>query len=380
MTIARPYWQERVQKAWRSASIAWLSGVRRVGKTTLARSLPGAALLNCDLPSTAERLADPERFFREIDRDLIVLDEIHKLPDPSRILKIAADEFPRVRILATGSSTLAATEKFSDSLTGRKRAVHLVPVLASELAAFGIKDLRRRLLHGGLPASLLADPIDPEFFAEWLDSYFARDVRELFRVDKRGAFLALAQTLLRQSGGLADITALARATGLTRPTVMTYLDVLEVTQVITQLRPYHAGGKQELTHQPKIYGFDTGFIAWSRGWNDLRPDDCGQLWEHLVLETLQSGALLAGRRLHFWRDKQKREVDFIVTGARGSAHAIECKWSLSSLDPKGLVAFRAQHPNGRNLVVVPGERCRERTVGPLTVTVTSVEDLPEKLD
>lgn len=96
----------------------------------LAKSLGAEVFLNCDLPSSAERLRDPESFFRSIGKGLVVLDEVLQLPDPSQILKIAADAFPELRVLATGSSTLAATHKFRDSLTGRKRAVELVPVLA----------------------------------------------------------------------------------------------------------------------------------------------------------------------------------------------------------------------------------------------------------
>ncbi len=378
--INRPYWRHRLDDAWRRAPIVWLAGVRRVGKTTLAKSIPGALYLNCDLPSTAERLSDPERFLRSLDRGIVVLDEIHQLPDPSRVLKIAADEFPALRILATGSSTLAAVGKFRDSLTGRKRIVHLLPVLASELADFGIVDLSRRLHRGGLPDALLGDAHAPDLYSEWLDSYFARDVQELFTVSKRTAFLTLVGLLLRQSGGLAQISRLAADTALSRPTVMTYLEVVEVTQVAVVLRPFHRGGRQELTHQPKIYGFDTGFVAWSRGWNELRPSDCGQLWEHVVLETLQAHVVGQGRRVHFWRDKQQREVDFVVPAGRGTAHAIECKWSTTGFETRGISAFRAAHPGGRNFLVVPGESTRERKFGHFVVTITSVEDLPSLLD
>jgi uncharacterized protein len=380
MDLARPYWLARLDEAWKKAPIVWLAGVRRVGKTTLARSLANTLYLNCDLPSTSERVADPERFLRSVGERTLVLDEIHQLPDPSRILKIAADEFPRLRVLATGSSTLAATGKFRDSLSGRKRVVHLLPVLADELPIFGVTDLRRRLLRGGLPQALLAETHAPDLYAEWLDSYFARDVQELFSVSKRTAFLALVELLLRQSGGVAEVSKLASMTGLSRPTVMSYLDAIEVTQVATVLRPYHAGGPQELTHQSKIYCFDTGFVAWSRGWNELRTSDCGQLWEHVVLETLQAHVVSEGRRLHHWRDKQQHEVDFVVPSSRGAAHAIECKWSVAGLETKGLSAFRAMHPRGRNILVVPGELPRERKVGDLTVTITSVEKLANHLD
>ena len=378
--IDRPYWRRRVDEAWKKAPIVWLAGVRRVGKTTLAKSIPGVRYLNCDLPSTVELLADPERFLRSLNRGTVVLDEIHQLPEPSRVLKIAADEFPGLRILATGSSTLAAVGKFRDSLAGRKRVVHLLPVLASELTAFGVADLRKRLHHGGLPAALLGDAPAPDLYTEWLDSYFARDVQELFSVSKRTAFLTLVELLLRQSGGLAEITKLAAATGLSRPTVMSYLEVVEVTQVATILRPFHQGGRQELTHQPKIYAFDTVFVAWSRGWNELRLPDCGQLWEHVVLETLQAEVIGQGRRVHFWRDKQQHEVDFVVPANRGTVHAIECKWSTQGFETKGLGAFRAEHPRGRNLLVVPGESTRERKFGDLVVTITSVEALPTLLD
>lgn len=94
--------------------IVWLTGARRTGKTVLARSLQDAAYLNCDLPSVAERLRDPESFCRSLKQPRVVFDEVHQLPDPSRLLKIGADGFPRLRILATGCSTLAATQKFRD--------------------------------------------------------------------------------------------------------------------------------------------------------------------------------------------------------------------------------------------------------------------------
>ncbi|MBM4343539.1 MAG: ATP-binding protein [Deltaproteobacteria bacterium] len=345
----RPFWTDRLTQCWQAAPIAWLAGVRRVGKTTLARSLADTTFVNCDLPESARRLHDPVPFLRSVQTPILVLDEVHQLPDPSRLLKIAADEFPTLRVLATGSSTLAATAKFRDALTGRKRVVRMQPVLADELAQFGVRDLRKRLLHGGLPPTLLAERRDPEFYAEWLDSYFARDVQELFRVERRGAYLRLAELLLRQSGGMADVASLARAVELSRPTVMNYLEALAVTQVIHVVRPFHGGGRQELLHRPRIYGFDTGFVAFANGWNDLRDTDCGALWEHLTLESLLAWPGLP--EPHFWRDKEQREVDFVLPHRDGSADAIECKWTSSAFSPKGLTAMRSVHPLGRNFVV-----------------------------
>ncbi len=125
-----------IQRAWSYRSIVWLSGVRRVGKTTLTQMLPDAAYVNCNLPSTLHALDDLELFLdSQPPEKALVFDEMHRRADPSRLLKIAADEYPHLKIVATGSATLAATRKFRDSLTGRKEAIHLCPVLWSPLSA-----------------------------------------------------------------------------------------------------------------------------------------------------------------------------------------------------------------------------------------------------
>lgn len=348
--IPRPHWASRLEASWRKAPIAWLAGPRRLGKTTIARAIRGATYLNCDLPSVQSRLADPEAFYGSVGSPTVVLDEVHRLPDPSAVLKIGADTRPGLRILATGSSTLAATRKFRDSLTGRKREIHLQPVLLEELDAFGAT-LERRLLHGGMPQMLLAPEPDPGYYAEWLDSYFARDVSELFRVERRSEFLTLLRLLLRQNGGLATVVALSKQCGATRPTVMTWLEAMRVTQVIHVVRPFHGGGDAELVKQPRIYAFDTGFVAHENGWTELRPEEQGLLWENLVLEHLRSRA--SEPEVHYWRDKQQREVDFVVPRGRGAVDAIECKWDLRRIDGRGLKAFRALYPKGANYIVSP---------------------------
>lgn len=372
--ISRPSWLGRIEECWRKAPIVWLSGVRRSGKTTLCRELGDTEFLNCDLPSSQRLLADPEAFFRSLSRPRLVLDEVHQLADPSRLLKIGADAFPDLKILATGSSTLAATKKFRDSLTGRKRNLHLVPVRHDELPAFGIADLRHRLLRGGLPQPLLAAEYDAGFYSEWLDSYYARDVQELFRVEKRGGFLKLVESVLRLSGGQMEATALCSLCGLSRPTVLTYLDVMELTHVAAFIRPWSGGGKRELVRQPKVYGFDTGFVAFARGWTQLRPEDCGLLWEHIVLERFLSDP--AEPEVMYWRDKDQHEIDFVLPAGRGVVDAIECKWDADRFDPKNLRVFRALHPAGKNFVVATNvARPYTREAGGLTVTFTGLDGL-----
>ncbi len=372
----RRFWRQKIQAAWKTRPVVWLSGVRRVGKTSLARQIPGTVFLNCDLASAVRRLEDPERFFQEQrDGQLLVIDEIHRLPDPSNLLKVAADQFPRLRILATGSSTLAATRKFRDSLTGRKWALYLPPVLWDECrTSFGVRDLDRRLLHGGLPEPLLAATKAPDFFAEWMDSYYARDISDLFGVRDRTGFLNLLRLFLCQSGGLVDVSKLASEAGVSRQTVKAHAEAMAVAHAIFLLPPFHGGGRREIVHRPKVYAFDTGFVTFARSWDTLRDDDRGGLWEHLVLDSLR--ATCRESSLAYWRDKSGREVDFVIRREGGRVDAVECKIQPGRCEAEIFRHFRSLYPRGENWVITPMEHeAYTRDVGGVPVRFLSTRQL-----
>ena len=121
--VARKFWIERIENLWKHRSVLWLSGVRRVGKTFLCKSLNNIDYFDCELPSVRRILEEPEGFLESLKEKRVVLDEVHRLRNPSEILKIAADHFPDTKIIATGSSTLGASAKFRDTLAGRKTEV-----------------------------------------------------------------------------------------------------------------------------------------------------------------------------------------------------------------------------------------------------------------
>lgn len=374
--IERKNWLNELQKGWSRRSIVWLSGVRRVGKTTLARMVPDATYMNCDLPSVHRTLEDPELFLdNQAPEQVLILDEVHRLNDPSRLLKIAADEYPKLRVLATGSSTLAATRKFRDTLTGRKQAIHLCPVLWEECEdSFDIRDFDRRLLFGGLPEALLATGKDPAFFNEWLDSFYARDILELFGIRNRQGFLSLFRLLLRQSGGQLDYSHLASLSELSRPTVKSHIEALQQAHAVYLLTPFHGGGKREIVSRPKCYAFDTGFVTFEKGWDNIREDDRGLLWEHLVLDALRFGN--ADEDIFYWQDKSRREVDFVVRRTRDQVDAIECKINPDRFNIVPIEAFRNLYPQGENYIVTPHSKSAYRIRRNNRVyTVCTVKDL-----
>jgi len=376
--IVRQFWIKRVRDAFKKRNVVWLHGLRRTGKTTLCRSLPNINYFNCDLPKVGRSLEDPEAFFREQPiGKIIVLDEIHQLPNPSLVLKIAADEFRRHKVIATGSSTLTARKKITDTLTGRKTSIHLLPALYSELSEFGVS-IKERMFWGGLPQSLKEKSAD--FFLEWMDSFYSRDIQEEFNIEKRQPFLKVLEYLLVGSGGLFEVTRLAQVAGVSRPTVTRYLDALEQTKAITIVRPYSRSADREIIAQPKIYGFDTGFICHARGIDNLRPEDEGLLLENLVLENLQ--ACLPGHKINYWRTKQKQELDFVLPGPGGSADVIEVKRSITAFDPSNLKAFRLKYPKGRNALLTLDATGRARTIsyGKFKVESLNLSELEAWMD
>lgn len=351
--INRPLWLKNLENLWRKRPVIWLHGVRQVGKTSLAKMLDNYLYMNCDLPSVQRRLEDPEAFYQSVEKGkIIIFDEIHRLSDPSIVLKIGADEYPDSKILATGSSTLEATTKFRDSLTGRKNSMHLPPVLWDEChQVFAINDLDRRLLYGGLPAILLSGKRDLSFYSEWIDSFIARDIQVLFNIRNREGFIRLMHLLYRSSGNLIEYSQLAKLSGLTRPTVMTYLESLRIADNIFILPPYSGGGKKEIVARPKCYAFDTGFVAFVRGWNEIRDEDRGILWEHLMLDNLRSA--FPDKKIFYWRDKSNREIDFVIPHEDGLVDIYECKTNPDRISVIPIMAFRDLYPKGRNICLSP---------------------------
>jgi uncharacterized protein len=370
--VQRSFWINLIEQAWRARNVVWLTGVRRAGKTCLCQSLPDLEYFDCELPRVRRMLVDPQSFLEGLKGRRIVLDEIHRLPNPSELLKIAADHYRDIKVIATGSSTLGASSKFRDTLAGRKRDIWLTPMCIRDLEDAKLPDLRRRLLQGGLPPFFLPQRLDERDFQEWMDAFWAKDIQELFRLERRDSFLKFTELVLAQSGGIFEATRFARACEVSRPTITNYLRVLEATFVAHVIRPFSTRRPNEIVAAPKVYGFDTGFACYYRGWQELREEDLGVMWEHFVLNELM--ARTQTRDIGYWRDKRGHEVDFVLAGRRKKPLALECKWSANSFDPANLWAFRQQHPDGENFVVAQDvDRPFSRTLGDVRVRFESLD-------
>jgi len=376
--VKRKQWQGLVENAWQERTVIWLAGVRRVGKTCLCRSLEDVEYFDCELPRVRRMMEDPEAFLNSLRGKRIILDEIHRLGNPSELLKIAADHYPDIHVLATGSSTLGASAKFKDKLTGRKRDLMMMPMTLSDLEDFQNEDLGHRFIRGGLPPFFIPDVLPERDFQEWMDSYWAKDIQELFHLERRASFQKFVELMMAQSGGIFEATSFASPCEVSRTTISNYLKVLETTFVVHVLRPFSKHRASEIVAAPKVYAFDTGFVCYYRGWASLRREDMGHMWEHFVINEICARTQM--RNISYWRDKRGHEIDLIFSWRGKGPIAVECKWSADDFDPKNLKIFRKRYPKGNNFVVSNDiDRSFVKTYDDIKVDFVSLSTLASKI-
>jgi hypothetical protein len=330
-------------------------GARQVGKTTLlaaiqtrlAESGKHIRYLNCDLEEDRRAANTTSRML--LDRlaagmDAILLDEAQRLDDPGLTLKALHDLHPRLIVIATGSSSFDLRNRVTDALTGRYIDFLMLPFsLGEALAASGVladPALRQPAADALLPDSLLYG-LYPEVYlegspktrqlllAKLVESYLFRDILAFHRIRFSQVIVDLARAVAYQIGHEVNESELATRLKVDRKTVVSYLDILEKSFVITRLHPFSSNPRREIGKLAKIYFLDLGIRnALINDFNDLalRPDR-GRLWENfLVIERLKHYASRGETlRSHFWRAYGGAEVDYLEVAAGGALQPYEFK-------------------------------------------------------
>ena len=324
--------------------VVCLLGPRQCGKSTLARSLaPDRAYLDLDDDALAQTaLADPAGFVRSLP-DQITLDEVQRVPELLRALKVAVDADRRPgRFLLTGSANLLLLPRASESLAGRMEILRLYPLTESEklerpgrfletFLAGGLEpeiretsrenplDLPRRLLAGGYPEVRTRSPQRVRsWHRNYLQTLLERDAPEISSLRDSSRLGALLTQLALQSGSLLNRSALSRDLGMDRETVNHYIEVLQRLFLLRLLPAWHRNRGKRLVKSPKSHLVDTGLAGMLM---DLRPEDWntrrqdfGHLLESFVIQQLiaQSGWTDPALQFHHYRDRDQVEVDCVI--------------------------------------------------------------------
>ncbi len=381
-----------IRRAARTFPAILVTGPRQSGKTTLLRTQFGEShrYVSLERPDVRERAsADPLGFFREA-RPPLILDEIQYAPDLLHYVKDAIDEDRAPgRWLLSGSQSFPLMQGVSQTLAGRVAVLRLDPLSTEELYAPGpgrdFGELLRQvfgearpvdeaprldlvdwILRGGYPEPRLNQEVDRGlWFSSYVQTYLERDVRDLIQVTDLGAFSRFLALVASRTGAVLNLSELGREAGITAPTAKRWLSVLETSQVICLLQPYHANLGKRIRRSPKLYMLDPGLASFLLGVHSretvLGGPSLGALTETVVVSEWMKAARQRGiePKLYYWQASSGLEVDLIIEHD-GRLHAIEVKatatpsprhgdnlarWlQLIGGDAKGVVACQVATP------------------------------------
>lgn len=336
---------EKAVREWLDSSIRILIlyGPRQAGKTTLietvlAKYTGRTVRLNADEYPVREALSqeDLTKLSSLVQgRDLLFIDEAQRVPNIGLNLKILHDGLPDLRIIATGSSSFELAQKTGEPLTGRTRSMTLLPLgvaeWASQLTPFELARKREEFLIFGMYPGLINLPDSTEkanALAELADNYLYKDIFSLGGIRNERKIRDLVRLLAFQTGSEVSYSELGASLGMSKDTVIRYVDLLEKAFILFRAQGFAANLRNEITKKDKVYFYDTGLR--NAVIDNFRPlaqrDDGGRLWENFLIAERRKLQLHTRARVdsRFWRTHSGSEID-LVEEQGGSIAAWEIK-------------------------------------------------------
>ena len=335
--------KEQIKGKLFKGKVVILYGARQVGKTTLVKEIlknigAGGRYLNCELLSVQEGLKQLEAIKIKSflgDYKLVVLDEAQNVPDIGKILKIMFDTFPKLQIIATGSSSFDLANQAAEPLTGRTFKFILYPCLLAEIKQLGDQlylnsKLENLLRFGSYPeVFFLAEPDAVARLEELSANYLYKDILRFEGIKKSSVIKNLLQALALQVGQEVSYQELAVKLGINRLTVQKYIDILEQAFIVFKLNALSCNKRKEISKSVKVYFYDLGIRnSLIQNYNPLNiRNDVGALWENFcIVERLKINNLKNNFvNPYFWRTYDQKEVDYIEEGG-GRYAGFEFKW------------------------------------------------------
>ena len=356
-----------IEDALKRQSAVALIGPRQVGKTTLALEIgrPRNALyLDLEDRDDRSRLAEPALFFDNVEDRLVILDEIHRIPELFQTLRGVIDRGRRKgkgrgRFLILGSASIDLLRQTGETLAGRIAFIDMAPF--SVLEVENTRAARERLwLRGGFPDSFLAEN-DEDSLAlrrDFIRTYLERDVAVFGPRVPATTLERLWMMLSHRQGGMLNASALARALEVSVQSVTRYVDLLSDLLLVRRLPPLRANVGKRLVKSPKVYVRDSGLVHALLGIPSLERlaghPVVGESWEGCVIETLLS-VLPPPATASFYRTGAGAEIDLVIEHADGTLWAIEIKRSLSARATRGFHSACADIGPSRAFVVHAGD-------------------------
>ena len=359
--------QKLIQRLQQFPAVGLL-GPRQVGKTTLAFAqkalYPDALYLDLELPSAQRQMDDPEAFLMAHAQQLVILDEVQRMPELFGILRGVIDQRRRMgqasgQFLLLGSATGVLMQQSSESLAGRVAYLELPPLLAPEIFTdqTSIADLNALWVRGGFPLSWLA-PSDADSMTwreVFMATYLEKDIPALGPRIPATTLRRLWTMLAHHQGELLDLSKLAAALAISGQTVSRYIDLLCDLMLVRRLPAWHGNVGKRLIRSPKVYVRDSGLVHALLGLANLDAvlghPIAGSSWEGFVMEQLINAAPQA--QACFYRTSNGAEVDLVLTFRNQQTWVVEIKRSSAPTVSRGFYQAATDLGAVRKLLVAP---------------------------
>lgn len=320
-----------------------LAGPRQAGKTTLAKEI--AKEFSSSIYLTYDRSEDRKMIANESwlpSVELLIFDEIHKMPDWKNYLKGVYDtKLTNQKILVTGSARLEVFNAVGDSLAGRYFLNRLLPLSPAECEKVHVGfTLDQFLERGGFPEPFLEESLIEanRWRLQYVDSLLRVDVLDFENIQNLNAIRLVFELLRERVGSPISYVSIAEDVSISPHTVKKYIEILEVLYIVFRLTPFSNNIARSLQKEPKIYFFDIGLVKGNEGIK----------FENLVAFCLLKHAyakvdyLAENYSLHYLRTKEHQEVDFALVRDNQIEKIIEVKNSNHSVSP-GIKYFHTKY-------------------------------------
>ena len=341
-----------------------LLGPRQSGKTTLALEIAqqqSSVYLDLEDENDSAKLTNPSQYLEDHESDLVILDEVHRVPEIFQQLRGVIDRGRRRgkangRLLLLGSAAMDLLKQSGESLAGRVSYLELGPFDVLEAGAAATDTL---WVRGGFPRSFLAesDDLSLQWRRDFIRTYLERDIPQFGPRIHAETLRRFWTMLAHNQTQMLNAASLARGLAVDGKTVAGYLDLLVDLLVVRRLPAWHRNVGKRLVKSPKVYVRDTGIAHALLGIRDkealLGHPVVGQTWESFVIETLVTTAP-DGTEAHYYRTSNGTEIDLLLTLPNRELWAIEVKRSSAPKIERGFHSACADLKPHKRFVVYAG--------------------------
>lgn len=397
-------WQEKVLKlALNNRRVVILSGARQCGKTTTSKIMvdKNATYRTLDDSTLFQAAKNDPQGFVKLSKGTMVIDEIQRVPELITAIKKAVDENTRYgQYLITGSVNIQTLPTVKESLAGRVKKIRLRPLTQGEILkkepqilhrlqtqdfvnnnGYDKEKISEIIFKGGFPEPLnYKDKVErTAWYKDYLNTVIEFDLHDISNIKRQDSLKELVAIIASFSSKFIDKSKITSALSIANQTLDSYLGVLENTYLVDKLSPLLKTDYERVNKQSKYFIADTGLMASLLNWKEddliLDADKSGKIFETFVYNQLVSQVELNNNEyeLYHYRDREKREIDFIIQDTKGNIYGIEVKagssvtkdqfkhlkWFSQNLAKgksfKGIVLYTGEHviPFGENMFAVP---------------------------